>query len=432
MQVQNFDSARTSDIVDALQRDLASIGDDDQMPDFETAYSQLGATSNPSTNLNEVEVRTIRAVILERRQQLDEVQLKASNLGLFDESDHVRQLRRRLLEQEDKIIESQKTHRRLISALWRLPTEILSLIFVFCLPDDKYMLSHPEKAPVLLTRVCRRWREVAVDMPNLWCKLSVGENIQQPGFCCNTWLERTRGHPLSVALWCDRNNHWIESRKTLQPYVLQVTSLALVSQSGVSLPVITDFIALEELIISPDPTHPIEDIAHSMSQSPSTLRSLNIPRLLFELRFFSAFKPALWTHLTSVEITVDKPRTFRRLLRLCPNLSSLSVGIYPHTPRVCEPLTHTKLQTLRIVTGEWHNRELFNLVSFPGLRLLEVRDVKLWPHKDFTAFLTRSNCSLERLILGPGVTTTEEQRAEYVAVIPSLEVVVDHRHPTHY
>ncbi|KAG1791508.1 uncharacterized protein BJ212DRAFT_1419177 [Suillus subaureus] len=48
-----------------------------------------------------------------------------------------------------------------------------------------------------------------------------------------------------------------------------------------------------------------------------------------------------------------------------------------------------------------------------------------WPHVKFKAFLTRSNCVLETLISGSGTGTTDEQRAEYVALVPSLKVVSD-------
>ncbi|KAG1747099.1 uncharacterized protein EDB91DRAFT_1116277 [Suillus paluster] len=54
-------------------------------------------------------------------------------------------------------------HKRLRSALWRLPTELLFHIF--------YLSPTSKLAPMLLTRICRRWREVAVGMPSLWCML---------------------------------------------------------------------------------------------------------------------------------------------------------------------------------------------------------------------------------------------------------------------
>ncbi|KAG2352740.1 hypothetical protein BDR07DRAFT_1223717, partial [Suillus spraguei] len=67
-----------------------------------------------------------------------------------------------LAEKKDKITQSMNSHKRLASALSRLPTEILSHIFMYCLPEDKYLSPASKLAPVLLTRICRRWRDVAV------------------------------------------------------------------------------------------------------------------------------------------------------------------------------------------------------------------------------------------------------------------------------
>ncbi|KAG1741547.1 uncharacterized protein EDB91DRAFT_334282 [Suillus paluster] len=69
-----------------------------------------------------------------------------------------------------KIIKSVNLYMRFGSALWRLPTKILTLIFYCC-----FYHSFPSRfrAPILLTRICRLWREVAIGEPNLWCRLIV-------------------------------------------------------------------------------------------------------------------------------------------------------------------------------------------------------------------------------------------------------------------
>jgi len=69
---------------------------------------------------------------------------------------------------------------------------------------------------------------------------------------------------------------------------------------------------------------------------------------------------------------------------------------------------------------------LLNALLFPNLRALEARCKTSLPHEDMKALLVRSKCPLETLTVGGGVTITDAQRAEYVSLIPSLEVVVDH------
>ncbi|KAG1774435.1 hypothetical protein EV702DRAFT_1123786, partial [Suillus placidus] len=63
--------------------------------------------------------------------------------------------------------------KRFASDQCRLPTEVLCHIFVHCLPKTDYTRPQSQSPPILLTRICRRWREVAVDMPSLWCRLSI-------------------------------------------------------------------------------------------------------------------------------------------------------------------------------------------------------------------------------------------------------------------
>ncbi|KAG1778953.1 hypothetical protein EV702DRAFT_933268, partial [Suillus placidus] len=103
-------------------------------------------------------------------------------------------------------------HEELVSVMCRLPTEILCHIFIHCLPHTSYTLPNSKSPPMLLTRICRHWRDVATDMPSLWCRLSMninratGRNWRQAVFCYDSWLKRTRGRPLSLEIMCIKND----------------------------------------------------------------------------------------------------------------------------------------------------------------------------------------------------------------------------------
>ncbi|KIK33273.1 hypothetical protein CY34DRAFT_60136, partial [Suillus luteus UH-Slu-Lm8-n1] len=77
------------------------------------------------------------------------------------------------IQKKANIVQSNMSPRGNQSAICRLPTEILSRIFMFCLPQDQHLLPKPGLAPVLLTTICRRWRKVAVGFPKLWCMLQL-------------------------------------------------------------------------------------------------------------------------------------------------------------------------------------------------------------------------------------------------------------------
>ncbi|KAG1753376.1 hypothetical protein EDB19DRAFT_826639 [Suillus lakei] len=80
-----------------------------------------------------------------------------------------------LIQKQDMIIQSihlRPTNQSLISPFLRLAIELLSQNFIHCLLefDQDYPSPESRPAPIQLTRVCRRWREVSADIPSLWCR----------------------------------------------------------------------------------------------------------------------------------------------------------------------------------------------------------------------------------------------------------------------
>ncbi|KAG1738475.1 hypothetical protein EDB19DRAFT_1982912 [Suillus lakei] len=141
-----------SDIIGALQTILAHS--------HVTISKPSTPPVSPDTNYYTIEPndQSISDIITERQQQLGAVLDEIS--GLEAVMDSVKNLHQKLVEKKDKITQSIDLHKRLVSALWRLPTEVLSHIFLYCLPKDKYLSPAPQLAPILLTRICRRWREI--------------------------------------------------------------------------------------------------------------------------------------------------------------------------------------------------------------------------------------------------------------------------------
>jgi hypothetical protein len=160
------------------------------------------------------------------------------------------------------------------------------------------------------------------------------------------------------------------------------------------------------------------------------MRSLKVidMRPFFDIERLSSFSP-VWAHLTDVQIAVCHPNAVLHLLQLCPNLSSLNLRVAFDQVEPLKAFTHTELRSLRIIYDALLMRPLSGLLNtllFPNLRALEARCNTSWPHEDMKALLARSKCPLETLTVGGRVTITDAQRAEYVSLIPSLEVVVDH------
>ncbi|KAF5390643.1 hypothetical protein D9757_002676 [Collybiopsis confluens] len=99
-----------------------------------------------------------------------------------------------------------------IPQISRLPVEILTEVFLLCLPslceDPSTTASH--RAPLVLTSICREWRAVAMRTPRLWKSLHIRlppsarsvdvESVQRQRVGIRLWLARSSSQPLSISL----------------------------------------------------------------------------------------------------------------------------------------------------------------------------------------------------------------------------------------
>ncbi|RXW25639.1 hypothetical protein EST38_g229 [Candolleomyces aberdarensis] len=120
-----------------------------------------------------------------------------------------------------------RKHQALIAPIKRLPPDILSTVFLACLPVIECMeaamtCNHPA---VVISQVCRHWRQLAFDTPLLWSRIQLilpnvncdpyqitdevdrmnGETaalfdsvVQRLFDTTTTWLGRSKGCPLTI------------------------------------------------------------------------------------------------------------------------------------------------------------------------------------------------------------------------------------------
>ncbi|KAJ7639611.1 hypothetical protein DFH06DRAFT_966108, partial [Mycena polygramma] len=86
-----------------------------------------------------------------------------------------------------------------------LPVELTSEIFLHCLPAEPVQRSL-WVAPMLLGRICRRWREIAYDDPRLWAALGIilsGSRRRDPQLkdILQDWVLRAGSVPLTLSLY---------------------------------------------------------------------------------------------------------------------------------------------------------------------------------------------------------------------------------------
>jgi hypothetical protein len=107
-----------------------------------------------------------------------------------------------LFNERQRIKEHEDYYRSLLAPALRLPTEILSQIFLHCLGNEPKS-PHPDVPPLLLARICSPWRKVALSTPHLWAKVAVVFHTQvDPSHArgIHDWISRSGSAPLNLCL----------------------------------------------------------------------------------------------------------------------------------------------------------------------------------------------------------------------------------------
>ncbi|KAK1218544.1 hypothetical protein PQX77_018773 [Marasmius sp. AFHP31] len=123
---------------------------------IDTPFSHvLNTNYSPSTE----EQRSLRDLVLGPEEQIHRL----------DEEIFRLQAERQTLQQFVDL------HRALLSPFRRIPADIWRLVFIKTLPENILGLCTrtTKSSPLLLTTVCRSWREIALSTPNLWTSIHI-------------------------------------------------------------------------------------------------------------------------------------------------------------------------------------------------------------------------------------------------------------------
>ncbi|KDR83126.1 hypothetical protein GALMADRAFT_57218, partial [Galerina marginata CBS 339.88] len=118
-----------------------------------------------------------------------------------------------LTERGDTVQKSIDQYNVILSPVRRLPTDVLHEIFYLCLPTQRNPIMRASDAPMLLTRICRPWRSLALASPRLWARLHITfcdyyrtfraraeKTLQLRCEVVKEWLGRSGACPLSISL----------------------------------------------------------------------------------------------------------------------------------------------------------------------------------------------------------------------------------------
>jgi hypothetical protein len=288
-----------------------------------------------------------------------------------------------------------------------LPHEITAEIFMWCSNDSQPDLS---QAPLLLLRVCKAWRTLALSVPALWARLDQIEchtmlGPEKTENLITTWFSRAGALPLSLDITYD--GYWEPETPHIHSLIrrhasrLQFLRVFLEDDYLPDLADIRPFPLLRDLTLGSIDRTPTQTPVSVFSGAP-LLRHLTIEFLVPS----SLLMP--WAQLTKFTATLVALQECLMILRLATALQEFcrSDGSPEDEEPDMElplPVCHSSLTSLMVDTSNYEHNML-DFLTLPGLQTFQFGGKFGSWRSDFDTvvpqFLSRISSTLRTFIVG--------------------------------
>ncbi|PPQ70456.1 hypothetical protein CVT26_013903, partial [Gymnopilus dilepis] len=388
---------------------------------FNSPFSAYLNTNYVPTALDRAHIRSLLEEPKAEVEQLDnEIARLQAELDVV-QADH------------DTLEEYIQAHYDLLSPFRRLPDDILREIFLWCLPTTHNALMCSSEPPLLLGRVCSRWRALTFSTPRLWASLHIPLPIPpaQNGLphnlpvdkyteLCNEFADRFKLHCVAIHDWLTRSGTCLLSL-SLNPLDMITSSNRYTEYIKTYLSIILPFSSRWQSLEFSVPSGEISKILASLR--PSSLPKLEYLHLKFPrraspphdgqwqksglltTRSLRVLQLSLFpfpmstieadfskiTHLILADI-VSSPRyahlnrkftideTYKLFVR-CPNLLHVVIDVIDNAEAYNlhpDPLGLPHLESVTIVDGAQRIDTLLECLDLPSLRVVSYHTT-FWP-----------------------------------------------------
>jgi len=283
------------------------------------------------------------------------------------------------------------------------------------------------KPPLLLGRVCSRWRTISLSTPELWTSIYIPRRIRVTAIpLIEAWLQRTGVMPLFIEINGLSSDFPSAVLDVFVPYSARWYNLALYISNATLADLFTkiNLPSLDTLMlrVSGRPQQ------ITISSSAKHLRSIALvmARGIRPKPHIFVFPWSQLSHIsvTSLSGSIDDSYD---ILRQCSALTycSLSAAASTSSPSTSPPLCLPHLSTLQLTTNLDPGPFLDSLI-LPCLLQLEIDFIKTrhesntWPKTQIIMLVARSSCQLQSLTLR-NKSVSEPDLVECCRRIPSLQ-----------
>ncbi|KAJ7475209.1 hypothetical protein B0H11DRAFT_2235835 [Mycena galericulata] len=317
-----------------------------------------------------------------------------------------------------------------------LPFDIISQIFVYCLPQEDDALPWRTEAPLLLAGICRHWRDVALATHELWNTMHLNlraHTILKITPLLDFWLPRAGNLPRSMSL--------IYRGESEFNYLASIGDAALdalvdimrhYAQHWSSLELHVPFKALLRLRAPPDGFSSLRKITlNDSSRSPQTqvIAAFSKAPKLRELHIMAGVSTAdldlPYQQMEILRLDNSNPRDCVQALNLVPNITKLTSTLWTFrgfgAAASASTLRLTHLESIRVVLSHTRGPALLSCLTLPALKHLEIDLQGLEEIALLTSLLLRSSCFLRHLSVKFGPSWGADHFTQLFTALDSLE-----------
>ncbi|KAJ7590004.1 hypothetical protein C8J56DRAFT_1163730 [Mycena floridula] len=299
-----------------------------------------------------------------------------------------------------------------------LPSELLSEIFVHCMPAKPETIS-PRNPPFTLSSVCSRWRAVAVSTPKIWTGLVFGSVERRHIELTKIFISRSGAIPLDISFrWFSQEEEGLENeiRNLCIPELHRWKTFSFESyreETDLPIAISPDLQAphLSEVSYSP---RCLDDALWGVSvvrSAADTLRSLRWTNDTGLANLAAILLPKLTSLTLGTDDGISLPH-FIQILNQCPLLTTCYITLSDIDRSSASGIVHANLKDLQCKFNcfddeDWTDvlQKMMDSLTVPALLEFYVEvlhgrhDSTIWPQEAFLSMLQRSRCSLKDLSL---------------------------------